>query len=471
LGIGAVLPIAFFVMAMLAVSACKTESDPPKLPETLGSDDDNQKPVDIDSIVSDLTAQGGGNSADNPVKLLVSHQLTEENWKAILTAIDTAGKYVVLDLSTCTCSSVQTGGGLRSNGVFYLPANFDTGKSFVVSLILPDLAESISGSSFNSSYNSKGFSSFKALTSVSASAVTSIGDWAFGFCTSLTSLSFPAVTGIGDGAFYDCNSLTSVSFPVATNTGDWAFTNCTSLSSVSFPTATSIGNGAFKGCINLSSENFPNVTEIGQQAFWECTSLSSVSFPMATDIGDSAFCRCTNLASVSFPATTNIDSYAFINCTSLGSINFPAAVNIGNSTFSGCTSLTNVSLPMVTEIGETAFLSCTSLTSVNFPKMTFINYMAFGYTGDSPLTIILGSTAPTIEARLFEEVRGAKAVTVKVPVDATGYGTIPQTYSGDNTTESWGNGFRGGSWNGTGFRDGSRVYGINRYITLRIEYQ
>jgi hypothetical protein len=36
---------------------------------------------------------------------------------------------------------------------------------------------------------------------------------------------------------------------------------------------------------------------------------------------------------------------------------------------------------------------------------------------------------------------------VKVPTGAEGYGaTIPETYSGSNSTLNWGNGFRGGGW-------------------------
>ena len=42
-------------------------------------------------------------------------------------------------------------------------------------------------------------------------SVTSIGEWAFAYCTSLTSITIPdSVTSIGDRAFYHCDSLTSV---------------------------------------------------------------------------------------------------------------------------------------------------------------------------------------------------------------------------------------------------------------------
>ena len=66
-------------------------------------------------------------------------------------------------------------------------------------------------------------------------SVTSIGDWAFSYCTSLTSITIPnSVTSIGTYAFYNCTLLTSVTFK---NTNGWKVSvnsdmrNPTSLSS------------------------------------------------------------------------------------------------------------------------------------------------------------------------------------------------------------------------------------------------
>jgi hypothetical protein len=58
--------------------------------------------------------------------------------------------------------------------------------------------------------------------------VTSIGDYAFQYCTVLTSVTIPnSVTSIGDHAFSECYDLTSVTIPNSvTSIGKYAFWNC-----------------------------------------------------------------------------------------------------------------------------------------------------------------------------------------------------------------------------------------------------
>ena len=63
-----------------------------------------------------------------------------------------------------------------------------------------------------------------------------------------------------------------------TSIGDYAFSYCTSLTSVTIPdSVTSIGNYAFDGCTSLTSVTIGNgVTSIGRNAFFGCTSLKEV---------------------------------------------------------------------------------------------------------------------------------------------------------------------------------------------------
>jgi hypothetical protein len=67
---------------------------------------------------------------------------------------------------------------------------------------------------------------------------------------------------------------------------------------------------------------------------------------------------------------------------------------------------------------------------------------------------------------MFYGISVSKTVTVKVPSGATGYGTIPASYSGTDTSKNWGNAFRGLGRDGTRYLDGS----VNGNITLYIQY-
>ena len=82
--------------------------------------------------------------------------------------------------------------------------------------------------------------------------VTSIGRWAFQYCSGLTSVTIPnSVTSIGRSAFSWCTGLTSVTIPNSvTSIGYSAFNGCTGLTSITIPNSvTSIGGFAFAGCI------------------------------------------------------------------------------------------------------------------------------------------------------------------------------------------------------------------------------
>ncbi|MBQ7343051.1 MAG: leucine-rich repeat domain-containing protein [Alistipes sp.] len=111
-------------------------------------------------------------------------------------------------------------------------------------------------------------------------SVTSIGMWAFSYCTSLTSITIPdSVTEIEDSAFSSCSSLTSVTIGNGvTSIGGHAFHRCKSLTSVTIPdSVTSIETAAFCDCTSLTSVTIPDsVTEIGGSAFQDCTSLKEV---------------------------------------------------------------------------------------------------------------------------------------------------------------------------------------------------
>ena len=155
------------------------------------------------------------------------------------------------------------------------------------------------------------------LTSITIpDSVTSIGGLAFQDCTNLTSINVAS----GNNYYSDNNgvlfnkkktalirypegkSQTSYTIPNSvTSIGNYAFFYCTGLTSITIPNSvTSIGYMAFYGCTGLTSIAIPNsVTSIRFSAFEDCTGLTSITIPNSvTSIGDWAFRDCTGLKDV-----------------------------------------------------------------------------------------------------------------------------------------------------------------------------
>ncbi|MDE7135898.1 MAG: leucine-rich repeat domain-containing protein, partial [Muribaculaceae bacterium] len=268
-------------------------------------------------------------------------------------------------------------------------------------------------------------------------SVTSIGSYAFEYCSNLISVSIPnSTTSIDSRAFVDCTSLTKAEFASIESLCSIKFYDAFSnplryakhlyvdreeITELIIPeSVTSIGNYAFNGCTGLASVSIPNsITSIGKYAFDDCSGLTKAEFasieslcsikfanyasnPLCyakhlyidgkevteliipesiTSIGDYAFFGCTGLTSVTIPSSvTSIGSSAFRGCSGLTSVTIPNSVtSIGILAFAGCTGLTSVSVGnSVTSIGDYAFQGCTSLTSVNIPgSLTTIGRWAF----------------------------------------------------------------------------------------------
>jgi hypothetical protein len=310
----------------------------------------------------------------------------------------------------------------------------------------------------------RAFSRCTGLTSLTLPAVKTIGNEAFEGCVGLTSLTLPAAETIGNEAFYNCSDLTSVSLsmatsignraftgrtslesvslPMAISIGDWAFSSCTDLTALSLPKVETIGQAAFSGCVGLTSLTLPAAETIGIWAFEDCVGLTSLTLPAVETIGERAFSDCTSLTSLTLPAAETIGDGAFNNCIGLTSLTLPAGKTIGDGAFGGCRGLTSLTLPAAKTIGDYAFSGC-SLTSLSLPAVVAIGNNAFANTGGTPLTVTLGAVAPAVGTVVLGY--SPRSVTVLVPSDARGYGSVPRLYSGDNTVNNWGNAFRGNS--------------------------
>ncbi|MCL2705782.1 MAG: leucine-rich repeat domain-containing protein [Spirochaetaceae bacterium] len=224
-----------------------------------------------------LTSEPGGGSPGNPVPLAMKIPLgamPSSEWDNFLIAIAATGKYVSLDLSDCSMSNNE-----------FDPYNAnDIGQSNIVSLILPNQAQSIAPYSSSNAT----FSYFNNLSYVSGNNIATIGYYAFWNLPSLGTVSFPKATYIDEGAFCG-SSLVNANLPAATSIMNDVFINCTSLTSINFPELTFIGGNAFEGCTALVSANLPKVSEIWNTAFAACTALTSVYIPAITEIWQNTF--------------------------------------------------------------------------------------------------------------------------------------------------------------------------------------
>ncbi|MDR1587571.1 MAG: leucine-rich repeat protein [Treponema sp.] len=395
----------------------------------------------VAAVTEYLSGLTGGGSADNPVSLSVNVGIPGD-WANLLAAIETAGKYVALDLST---------GAMTGAEFDPLSGVSGAGEAYIVSLTLPAAATGVKAGS-----EALSFRHFTSLKSVSGANVTSIGDYAFYKCAALKTLSFPAVKTIGVSAFEECVALETLSLPVVTSIGNYAFNTCKALRSLSFPRVQSIGHCAFALCDALTTVSLPaSLMELGNNLFAGCENLTGILVNEANTAFKAEGGMLLNKAGdtlIGYPSAR-------------GAVTLDSTVKtVGGYAFYSCEALKTLKLPAVKTVYLYAFGFCSALETVELPEAQSIRIRAFGNTGSGALTVTLGSKAPTLGEDIFLN-SVSKTVTIKVPSGATGYGTIPFTYSGDDKTANWGNGFRGGGWNNSAF---TKEGNINSNITLHI---
>ena len=256
-------------------------------------------------------------------------------------------------------------------------------------------------------------------TTIIPNSVTSIGAYAFAFCSGLTSVFIPAsLTSIGSGAFQDCSGLTKIITwatvpPTCSDNEVWYNVTCTlyvpagskeayaaaegwsyfenieeiaddfekdriyyKIISSSNPLAVEVtkkDGSLYSGVITIPERVTYNdvtysVTSIGAWAFRDCSGLTSIKIPASvTSIGSQAFYGCSGLTSIEIPSgVTSIRNYVFVGCSGLTYIEIPASVtSIGYEAFKGCSGLTSIEIPAsVASIDRYAFGGCSGLTSI-----------------------------------------------------------------------------------------------------------
>ena len=241
-------------------------------------------------------------------------------------------------------------------------------KTEIIAFPLGNTSSSITFTSIASTITKIGDYAFYSNTKISSLTFTSIkeiGNYAFNSCTNIGSVSIPdSVVTIGNYAFdgdTKISSLTLSSASALESIGDYAFRN-TKITQLTLPAPTS----------TVTDNN--KLKNIGSYAFYGCTSLKTITLQsnsVLETIGDSAFSGCRELTGISLPDTvTSIGISAFYNCAKLTSAKLSNSLTeIPKTVFRGCTVLKSVNVPnSVTSIGDNAFYDCKALTDIEVPN-------------------------------------------------------------------------------------------------------
>ena len=284
----------------------------------------------------------------------------------------------------------------------------------VTEIELPSSVDTVSSNTFS------GFENLESI--VFSDNVSSIGEYAFSYCTSLTNVVFgenSKLKSIGYSAFNGCTSLINIEIPENVTVISWAaFENCNKIESISMPFVNKVGylfGGSYYSSSGYIENNFrnhiPNTLKeiiiiknnIGESAFEGCENIISVSIPSdVNNIGEGAFSDCNKLENVYYNGT--IEDWCNISFTSTGSnpmnyaeqfymldenneyyevteIEIPNTITkIGNYQFLGFDKVLTISIPdSVTSIGEYGFCACKMLTKIVISeKIISIGDYAFG---------------------------------------------------------------------------------------------
>ena len=218
-----------------------------------------------------LALQSGGFDPNEPVYLPVQMNLgtmtqSGSGWRQLLNVIANSGRYVALDLSQCSMNGTEFNPEIYAS--IYMPPT--PGADMIVSLILPDIATSISGCG-----------GFTELRSFNGIGLTSIGEMAFYYgCINLSMTSLPeTITTIGGGAFAYCTSLELTDLP---------------------PKLTYIGGTAFAYCSNLAITNLilPDGITVIEHMTFIGTNIELVTLPAGLEYINEIynnFGNCTQL--------------------------------------------------------------------------------------------------------------------------------------------------------------------------------
>lgn len=254
--------------------------------------------------------------------------------------------------------------------------------------------------------------------------ITSIGNYAFAYCTHLTMAYIAnSVTSIGSDAFDCCTALSSANVPDGVTTiGFEAFYQCKEISYLNLPsTVTEIKDNAFFGCTNCKQINI-DVTDPSKLTWKDSnddfmpSKQTQCNIPQGTADGyNKAFGDSVNVNFVDNKcgenATWALDDNGRLTISGTGDMYDFVAGHTGPWETYRDKIKTVVIEDGITSIGERAFYCYHSITSVTIPdSVTSIGKMAF--TGNEQLTEInIPAGVTKIDNHTFEGCMALKKIT------------------------------------------------------------
>ncbi|MDR3020070.1 MAG: leucine-rich repeat domain-containing protein [Treponema sp.] len=368
--------ITIVVFMALSLAACPegdsgSSSSSPQPPPPIVTNN-------LKELGENLTKRGK-NTADKPVQVKLNGLNLDTNWTELLKVLDTADRYVDLDISECT--------GMTT----FAPGAKNTGEKMIVSLVLPKTTETISAGT-----DVPQFLFFSSLRKIKGTEITEVGDYSFYNTKTLSAIDFPVLNTIGEYAFA-YSGLTGVTIPAGVSTvKTHAFYGCTGLTSLIIfeDGLETIESYAFYAA-RITSLTIPDsVTNIEENAFAQCASLTGITIGGGLEnmdgfvFGDYQKLEAINVSEDNMEYSSQ--NGVLYNSAANALIRYPAGkkgaftvpdgvTSIKNAAFSGCTGLTGVTIGAdITGIENYAFEGCSGLTSVTFKKNTLLfNNTAF----------------------------------------------------------------------------------------------
>ena len=266
------------------------------------------------------------------------------------------------------------------------------------------------------------------------SALSTIGQNAFEYCTSLTNFGFSSkIKEIGSRAFYSCTGLEDA-YIYNSAIGESAFEGCTNIKYVSLSLPIVLPRAVFRGCTSLNAISYSygkEYLEIGPEAFKNCVSLNTLNVEQITYIGEYAFSNCLALEKLSGSSSqlkfigahafdscnlselslgdklATIEDYAFNNCENLKDIIFPSSITCLNKlALGGLYNVTNlyfsegIQLEAIQNISS-SIKDMKSIKLFHFPlDLTSINGISFSEL-ESLEKVVLPEKIEIIPASLF----------------------------------------------------------------------